>query len=285
MFSNTIKFFAIMTSITAMTLAAESNDFPPPRDAVECRPRAGLPNFFAKAAAGGSYKVAYLGGSITEQNGWRVRSLAYFNRKYPNCKFTEINAAIGGTGSDLGVLRIDHDVFPGKPDLLFVEFAVNDAEAQPGEIVKTMEGIVRKTWKNFPDCDICFVYTFTEALLKELKTGRLNRSAATMEVVADYYRIPSIHMGLEAVRLESEGKLLMKAPDAKMEKVPGDELNQSSKVAVGPDGKIPFSKDGVHPYPDTGHELYMEAIERSMPAIISASKKVAPHGLGKPFDP
>lgn len=283
MFTKIFRSLVLFGTLAGMMMAQDV--FPPVRKAVECTPRAGLPNFFAKAAAVGEFKVAYLGGSITAQTGYRIKSLAYLNQKYPNCKFSEINAAIGGTGSDLGVLRIDHDVFLGKPDLLFVEFAVNDAGQQPEEIVRAMEGIVRKTWKQFPECDILFVYTFTEALLKDLKTGNFNRSAATMEVVADHYGIPTIHMGLEAVRLESEGKLLMKAPEAKMDRVSGDELNQASKAVVGPDGKIAFSKDGVHPYTDTGHQLYEEAIERSMPGIIAASGKAAPHTLIAPYNP
>lgn len=273
--------------LLAFCLMAMAQDpaFPPPRKAVECTPRAGLPNFFAKANKGGEYKIGYLGGSITAQPGYRVKSLAWLNKTWPKSKFTEINAAIGGTGSDLGVLRIDHDVFVDKPDLLFVEFAVNDGGAPPADIVRQMEGIVRKTWKNFPTCDIVFVYTFTLALMPDLKTNYFNRSAATMEVVADHYGIPTIHMGLEAVRLEGEGKLLMKAPEAKLERVSGDELNLASKVAVGPDGKIPFSKDGVHPYTDTGHQLYQEAIERSFPLIVKASASAAPHAtLKAPLD-
>ncbi len=269
--------------LTQVLVAEE--DFPPTRAAVECTPRGGLPHFIEKAEKGSELKVAYLGGSITAQAGWRVKSLAYLNKKYPQSHFSEINAAIGGTGSDLGVLRIDHDVFLGKPDLLFVEFAVNDGSALPEEIVRSMEGIVRKTWKQFPNCDICFVYTFNEPLVKDLQAGNFNRSAATMEVVADYYDIPTIHMGVEAVRLFSEGKLLIKAPEAKMEKVSGDDLNVSAKIAVGADGKIPFSKDGTHPYIDTGHQLYMEAIERSLPSIVKASSSVEPHQLKSPYNP
>ena len=270
--------------LTAADQTSKPGSFPPERPAVECTPRAGLPNFFAKAVKGGNFKVAYLGGSITAQPGWRVKSLAWLNAKYPKSKFSEINAAIGGTGSDLGVLRIEHDVLRAKPDLMFVEFAVNDGGADPGEIVRSMEGIVRKTWKALPDCDICFVYTFTDKLLPDLKAGRFNRSAATMEVVADHYGIPSIHMGLEVVRLEKEGKLLMKAPEAKVEKVSGDELNVAAKIAVNADGKIPFSKDGVHPYIDTGHQFYMDAIARSIPAMLKASGAAKPHALSAPLD-
>src|SRR4051794_27884990 len=90
---------------------------------VECSPRAGLPNFFAKLnTKGAEVRIAYLGGSITAQEGWRPKTLAYFQKAYPEAKVSQVNAAIGGTGSDLGVYRVQHDVLDFKPDLLFVEF-------------------------------------------------------------------------------------------------------------------------------------------------------------------
>jgi hypothetical protein len=265
--------------------AAASEDFPPQRKAIECTPRNGLPNFFAKAATDGEIAVAYLGGSITAQPGYRVKTLAQFAKLYPKTHFREINAAIGGTGSDLGVFRLEHDVLTAKPDLLFVEFAVNDGGAVPAEIIRSMEGIVRKTRKSFPQCDLCFVYTFTESMLAELQSGYFNRSTATMEIVADHYGIPSIHMGLEAVRLASEGALLMKAAEAKVERVSGEQLDVASPIAIGPDGKIPFSQDGVHPYLDTGHRLYTEAVMRSLPLIQHASNAQALRPLPEPLDP
>ena len=53
----------------AFALAVSAAEFPPAQ-AVECRPRAGLPNFLANAGTpGAEVRVAYLGGSITAQNG------------------------------------------------------------------------------------------------------------------------------------------------------------------------------------------------------------------------
>jgi hypothetical protein len=90
----------------------------PLASAQECRPRTGLPNFLAKAnTAGAVIKIGYLGGSITAQNGWRPKTLAHFQKTWPQAKFSEINAAIGGTGSDLGVFRLKQDVLDHKPDL------------------------------------------------------------------------------------------------------------------------------------------------------------------------
>jgi len=234
----------------------------------ECHPRGGLPNFLAKAAtAGAEIKVAYFGGSITAQNGWRPKTLAWFQKTWPGAKFSEINAAIGGTGSDLGVFRLNQDVLVQKPDLLFVEFAVNDGGAPPDQIRRCMEGIVRQTWRALPDCDVCFVYTITDALVAPLLEGKFPRAAATMEEVAERYGIPTIHLAVEVAKLAKEGKLVWKGP---LPKAPAGDT-------------VVFANDGVHPYPETGHELYLQAIVRSFPAIQAASKSKGPHALAEPL--
>ena len=109
------------------------------------RGRSGLPNAFAKLRKGAQVRVAYLGGSITAQDGWRPKTLTWLRQQFPAADVSEINAAIGGTGSDLGVFRLKHDVLDHNPDLLFVEFAVHDSDASPGQIYRSMEGIVRQT--------------------------------------------------------------------------------------------------------------------------------------------
>ena len=235
--------------------------------AQECRPRLGLPNFLAKAATpGADVKVAYFGGSITAQNGWRPKTLAHFQKTWPDAKFSEINAAIGGTGSDLGVFRLNQDVLVQKPDLLFVEFAVNDGDAKPDQIRRCLEGIVRQTWRALPDCDLCFVYTITESLSKPLLEGKFPRAAATMEEIADRYGIPSIHLAMEVAKLAKEGKLIWKGP---LPKTAGD--------------SVVFANDGVHPYPETGHELYLQAVVRSLEPLKAASKAKGPHALPAPL--
>ena len=87
--------------------------------AQECHPRQGLPNFLMKARTpGAEVKIGYLGGSITAQPGWRPKTLAHFQKAFPAAKFSEINAAIGGTGSDLGVFRLKQDILDKKPDAI-----------------------------------------------------------------------------------------------------------------------------------------------------------------------
>jgi lysophospholipase L1-like esterase len=247
---------------------AVADDFPLAK-AEECHARGGLPNFFAKAAGSGDVRVGYLGGSITAQDGWRPKTLAWFKKNFPTAKFSEINAAIGGTGSDLGVFRLQHDVLDQKPDLLLVEFAVNDGGASPERIHQAMEGIVRQTWKADPNTDICFVYTLAQNQLADLDKGFFQRSASAMEVLAEHYAIPTIHMGVEVAKLAREGKLTFKG-----------EKPKDWKPADSP---LLFSTDGVHPIPETGHELYLQAIVRSMEPIRAASGKPAPHKLETPL--
>jgi hypothetical protein len=217
----------LIVQIKAQKIDCGSNLVFSPRKAVECATRGGFPNFNRKIQKGNELTVAYLGGSITAQNGWRVMSLDYFRQTYPDCKFNEVNATIGGTGSLLGALRLDHDVLRYNPDLLFVEFAVNDAGVNPIQIVKSIEGIVRKTWNQYPDCDICFVYTFTIDLTKDLEAGNVTPAINAMEMVADHYNIPTVHLCLEAMELLKAGKMHMRPPAGVMTKVSGDELNQS----------------------------------------------------------
>jgi hypothetical protein len=260
----------LLLSVLVLTCVVCGQGYPL-RDAQEFRVRDGLANFFAKLQAGKQVRIAYLGGSITAQAGWRPKTLKWFQQQYPKAAISEINAAIGGTGSDLGVFRLEHDVLRHKPDLLFVEFAVNDGGAPPHRIQQAMEGIVRQTFAADAETDICFVYTLVAGWTKILRSGKFPRAASAMEAVADYYGIPSIHMGLEVAKMEGEGKLIFTAAKPKTD---------AEKAAVG--NKIIFSPDGVHPYTDTGHELYLQAVARAMEAIRKVGKPKA-HTLGEPL--
>src|SRR6202035_2996162 len=108
--------------------------------------------------------IGYFGGSITAGAGasdasktsWRALTTAWFKAHFPDAAITEVNAAIGGTGSDLGVFRCQDDLLSKHPDLVFVEFAVNDGGGAELRIKRCMEGIVRQIWKANPNADIIF---------------------------------------------------------------------------------------------------------------------------------
>lgn len=231
----------------------------------EFRKRGGLPNFYNKIKNTREVKVAYLGGSITEaREGWRTLTYNWLRVNYPETIFTEITAAIGGTGSNLGVSRVEHDVLQHKPDLLFVEFAVNDKMEKHENVLRTMEGIIRKTWKVDNSIDICFIYTMVEDQCEELLKGELSSTIKAMEKLADYYNIPSIHVGKKVVQLIQEDKLVFTAD-------PSENVN-----------KIVFTKDHTHPLSESGHPIYGSTIVKYLKEMESFGK-VGKHKLKKDY--
>lgn len=93
-----------------------------------------------KARNGEDVTIAYIGGSITQGAGAKpIHTECYAYRSY--VKFKEmfgkngvdnvhfVKAGVGGTPSELGMIRYDRDVLRDgkvKPDIVVVEFAVND---------------------------------------------------------------------------------------------------------------------------------------------------------------
>ena len=219
------------------------------------RPRDGLGNVLAKLRDGQSVNIGYLGGSITAAAGWRVKTREWFSREFPQAQVNEIHAAIGGTGSDLGVFRVERDALVHKPDLLFVEFAVNDGGAAPERIWQAMEGIVRQTWDADSRTDICFVYTYRVGYETDLRQGLCPRAASAMELLADHYGIPSINFALKVVELQQAGKLVFQS----------DEPTEADVIR--------FSKDGVHPL-DEGHQLYTDVVAEAVQLMGEDAKPI-----------
>ncbi|MFA6962564.1 MAG: GDSL-type esterase/lipase family protein [Opitutaceae bacterium] len=231
----------------------------------ELAPRGGLPNVHARLSAGEPVRVAFLGGSITAAQGWRVLVRDHLKAAYPKSALTEISAAIPGTDSAFGACRLADHVLARSPDLLFVEFAVNDIGAAPDRIRAAMEGIVRQTWRADPRTDIVFVYTLSQSQLPDLQAGRPAATSRAMEEVAAHYGIPSIQFGVEVARQADAGKLLFKGLPAGLDAEGRDSA-----------GRLVFSADGTHPLP-AGHRLYFSVIDRALPRLLTGD--AAPHVL------
>ena len=162
--------------------------------------RTGLPNLRAKLAARAPVTVAFLGGSITKNagaGGFVTEVTAWIAAQAEGVHVETINAGIGNTGSDLGAQRIDADVLSHRPDVLFVEFAVNDSDR---ECTADMEQIVRKTRRANPQTDIVFLYCVMDWTLPRQEAGRWPPSVIRHEKVAAHYGIPTIALGYEAAR-------------------------------------------------------------------------------------
>lgn len=72
--------------------------------------------------------IVCIGGSLTELGKkWVAQVKEYFGERFPNRPVTIYNAGVGGTGSKLGAARFEQNVLSKNPDLVIIEFSVNDA--------------------------------------------------------------------------------------------------------------------------------------------------------------
>ena len=105
----------------------------------------------AKARRGEEICVAAIGGSITAgglqtkdpKNRYVARVAAWFTQTFPQAKVRFVNAGIGGTNSLYGAMRVQRDVLSKQPDLVIVEYAVNDNHPVP-MFCSTYEGVLRQ---------------------------------------------------------------------------------------------------------------------------------------------
>lgn len=95
---------------------------------------ASFADFDRRARAGENLSVVFFGGSLTwsanasepNRTGFRGLMAKYLAEKYPRAHFNFVDASIGGTGSNLGMFRLERDVLSAKPDLVFLDFSCND---------------------------------------------------------------------------------------------------------------------------------------------------------------
>ncbi|WEK37692.1 MAG: SGNH/GDSL hydrolase family protein [Candidatus Pseudobacter hemicellulosilyticus] len=230
------------------------------QDNKECTVRGGLPHFMARLEKKAPVVIGYIGGSITQGNtGYRPQLSKWIQQQYPHVKMRWLNAGVSGTGTDLAACRIQEQLLRHQPHLVFVEFAVNGAY-QPG-----MEGIIRQIIRNNPETDICLVYTLLNGQTKIYQQGKVPENITGLEAIAEHYQLPSVHMGMQAAKLEQEGALVWK----------GD-----PKAA---DGKIVFSTDGIHPLMEGGN-FYAAAVARGIKKINTTGNSAA-HLLPNPLIP
>lgn len=162
--------------------------------------RGSLDNSFRRFKDGKSGRVAFLGGSITYNPGWRDSISSMLQKMFPGTDFEFINAGIPSLGSIPDAFRLQQDVLTkGKIDLLFVEAAVNDrTNAYPGkDQVRAMEGIVRHARTANPETDIIFMYFVDPDKMRDYDDGIVPQEIVNHERVAAHYNIPAINLAWE----------------------------------------------------------------------------------------
>lgn len=153
---------------------------------------------FAKLQKEKKLKIAYLGGPITAgvnaTNSWRAGTTGWFQRNFPQAKITEVLAVAGG-GSEYGAFRFRKDVMEQDPDVVFVEFAVDDADRDERRTLRSIEGIVRQYWTSNPWGELVFVYTASKKTALGGDVAGTPKTVGLHQAIAKHYGIPAIDIG------------------------------------------------------------------------------------------
>lgn len=150
----------------------------------------------AKAQKGEPVTIAYIGGSITAggsssspNNCYAALSHQYFAETFgTGNNVTYVNAGMAGTSSVVGNLRADNDILSKNPDVIFIEFAVNDQDGS--RFQKSYEALVKK----------CLDHPNAPAVIPiTLCTKSYGSCQNWMSQIAENYDLPLIS-GLNAVK-------------------------------------------------------------------------------------
>lgn len=141
-----------------------------------------------KAEQGNEITVGFIGGSITEgynasapQNNYVNNVCGWLKNKFPCARINAVNAGIGGTSSYLGVHRVEKELLEYSPDIVFVDFSVNDYFAY--EQMQSYENLIRRI--------LCADSNPAVILLFMPKEDGVNMQEVQSAVGA-YYRLPMI---------------------------------------------------------------------------------------------
>ena len=153
--------------------------------------------------------VAFLGGSITEMDGFRPRVMRLLREKYPQIAFTEIAAGLSSTCSDAGAYRLEEDMLSkGVPDLFIVEAAVNDDQDGHFDFqrcVRGLEGSVRHVLERNSACAVVVGLMVNRSQYGDLKRGTVPISYAAHARVARWYGAAVANVGAALVESEKRG--------------------------------------------------------------------------------
>jgi pimeloyl-ACP methyl ester carboxylesterase/lysophospholipase L1-like esterase len=172
-------------------------------------PRGSLNNSHIQFETKKSGHVAFMGGSITEMEGYRPLVRDWLTRRFPETKFTFTNAGISSTCSTTGAFRLATDVLDHGPvDLFFLEFAVNDdqdAHHDRRDCIRGMEGIIRHVLVHNPNADIVLIYFVNSEMLKTTRDGKLPLTISSHEEVARHYSVSAVNVAKELAERIGEG--------------------------------------------------------------------------------
>lgn len=197
--------------------------------------------------------IGFIGGSITQgslsskpSTCYAYRVFEWWEKKFHH-KFNYVNAGIGATTSQFGLARLDSDLLSFEPDVVFLEFSVNDEDTE--KFAQTFEGCVRKILSSKKEPAL---FMFNNV---QYDTG-INTQRIHNEI-GMHYDLPIVSMKESIYQALVDGEIEIRD----------------------------ITPDNLHPN-DAGHELVAGVIINLLEVIyhkITASKLMSEYVIPEPF--
>lgn len=159
-----------------------------------------LQKVMQKAGNGENICIGFLGGSITQgslastpEKCYAYLVYSWWQSHYRNLSY--INAGIGGTTSQFGAARVKDDLLCKRPDVVFVEFSVNDSCDE--HFQETYEGLVRRIYRE----------GITVVLVHNVQYDSMQSAEKVHLAVGKHYQLPCVSMKSTIYPLVASGEI------------------------------------------------------------------------------
>lgn len=198
--------------------------------------------FKDRLQAGEDVTVGFIGGSITDgsladtpEQSFADRVVEQLRRDYPDSKISYINKGVGGTDSVYGCARVEDDLLVRKPDLVIIDFTVNDKDERI--FMESCEGLLRRILKS-PSKPAVLV-------LENIFYDDGHSAEAQHDPLCEHYSLPAVKVREGLYREIQDGKLEMET----------------------------VTPDGLHPG-TFGHERLAQAVYGKLQEVLAPSEEI-----------
>lgn len=222
--------------------------------AAEGTPSEPLPlNVFRNLRAGSNQTVVVYGTSLSHTAEWPKVLDAYFQKEFPG-QISFVNAASSGKQSDWGVANLKSRVLSKNPDLIFIEFSMNDAATKHNISVEkaltNLNTMVKALHGQNPQIEIVLM---TMNTVWDTPANPGTNSASARPHLADYYE--------SYRRYAREHDLPLIDHETNWVKLHQQDLEKFRR----------WLPDGTHPIPEASLAVTWPAIE----ALLEQARKAA----------
>lgn len=189
-----------------------------------------------------SIKVAFIGASVTvgatgSSRAWSAQTASWLRSKYRSVEVRDL--ALSYTTSQFGAYRIDGDLRGYVPDLVFIEFAVNDLLLDENGRTRYTDALIYKLRQVNPRVVIVYVAAANALDAPTRTAGGVPAHITQIKRVADR----------DQVRFIDAGAALW------------------SRIASGGGSIFTYLPDGIHPN-EAGADIYFAAVRDALDAYL-----------------